>query len=828
MTKELYREQRGLPIVESCLRESRQAFHRLRRSPAFTAASVLSLALAIAANVAIFAVVERVVLHPLPYPDSGRIVMLDFGIPARNIPAGFANITTRQYFHYSREARTIESLAVYRAEDRTLTDRGTPERVHVARVTPSLAQVLRVAPQIGGWFADRGERGAPPAAVLSYGLWTRRYGADRAVVGRTITLDGVATPVVGVMPASFAFPDARVDAWVPEPFSGDVGDDAYTFTPVARLQPGATIEQARAELNQLSRALHASAPGNGYDADVSTAVTLQDWTVGPIAPALWTLLAAAGIVLLVACANIANLFLVRSEARQREIAVRRALGASTGNVAGYFLAESALLSFSGGALGLAVAWYGIGLLVAFGPANLPRINELALAPIHAVFVLGLTALVAVVFGAVPLVRLRTHGRTLSDGTRGATASRGTYRVRQALMAGQVALALVLLAASGLLFRSFVRLRAADPGFDATSALTFQIGLPKSRYPDRRAVASAHQAILDRLARLPGVTVASAVTCVPLSGRGFCGGAPFIVQGEPFTPGTIANRSIVAIRPVTGSYFEAMGMPLRRGRGITRRDVEDNELVAVVNDALARVAFPGQDPLGKRIALGPHAFAQLWFTVVGVVPTTPTISLTEPVRVPKMYVPMFAEPDVWPAVDLMTYVLRTATPPTALAPAARAAVKKIDPDLALARVRTLQDFLDAAAGPRAFTMILIVIAASAALLLGLVGIYGVMSYVVSQRTVEIGVLIALGAEPRAVMRMIVRQGGAVALCGIAVGLTATLAGGRFIASLLYQVSPRDPAVLGVTTATLLATALVACWIPARRAARVDPLIALRAD
>jgi putative ABC transport system permease protein len=325
-----------------------------------------------------------------------------------------------------------------------------------------------------------------------------------------------------------------------------------------------------------------------------------------------------------------------------------------------------------------------------------------------------------------------------------------------------------------------------------------------------------------------VISASAVNCVPLSGRGFCGGAPLFKEGETVSPGGDAIRPIIAIRPVAASFFDALGMPLILGRGISQTDIDTNDPVAVVNDTLTRLAFPGQNPLGKRIRLGPHVRANLWFTIVGVVKTTPTFALGEPRPAPKMYVPMFTTRDVWPAVDAMTFVMRTSVPPMGLAAAARAAVKTVDPNLALAQVRTLQDLVDAAAAPRAFTMVLVVIAASAAMLLGVIGIYGVMSYNVSQRTGEIGVRLALGAEPSTVMSMIVRQGGTVVLGGIAAGLAASLAGARLISSLLYDVAPRDPAVFAATTITLLTIALIACWLPARRAASVDPLIALRAE
>jgi putative ABC transport system permease protein len=395
---------------------------------------------------------------------------------------------------------------------------------------------------------------------------------------------------------------------------------------------------------------------------------------------------------------------------------------------------------------------------------------------------------------------------------------------------EVALALVLLVASGLLVRSFMRLRAIDTNFNAASALTFQIGLPRSDYPTRERVAQRYRSILDRLRALPGVTSATAVNCVPLSGRGFCSAAGLVIEGDTAVLPPGAVRPIVAMRSVATDYFPTIGTLVVRGRGLTEDDFRGEPLVTVINDTLARQAFPGQDPLGKRIALFPHRLppSPVWFTIVGIVRTTPTRALGEAQPVAKMYVPTDATHAFWQPTETMTYVLRTSVPPASLAAAAREAVNGIDPNLALSQVRTLEDYVDAAAAPRAFTMILMLIAAATALALGIVGIYGVMSYVVSQRTMEIGVRMALGAEPGHVMRMMVRQGGLVAIVGVAAGLVASLAGSRVIASLLYDVSPRDPAVFAATAISLLAVALVACWIPARRAANVDPLLAMRAE
>ncbi len=828
LIKEELRDMRTGTAVERLWRDVRHAGRRLCRSPAFTAATTLTLALAIAANVTVFALVERVLLNPLPYPDSGRLVMLDFAMPGRNISSGFNSITTRQYFHYAAHARTLAALAVYRNEDRTLTGQGTPERIRVARTTPSLTAVLRITPEIGRWLPAGPPRGAAPTVVLSHNLWRRRFAADPGVLGRVITLDGAGATVVGVMPPGFAFPDARVDVWATELFPATSGDDSYSFTAAGRLADSASLNALRAEITSLTRALHAEAQGNGYDALVSTALPLRDFTVGGVSSALWVLLASAAGVLLIAFANITNLFLVRAEARQREVAVRSALGAGQSGIARFFLAESAILSAGGGALGLLASWYGVTALVAAGPANLPRLHELRLAPNHVLVTLGLTALAALTFGLVPLLRLAAAARPLHESSRGATAARQSHRARRLLMGGQIALALVLLVASGLLTRSFVRLRAVDPGFDSTSALTFQIGLPRADYPERERVVRTHEALLDRLAALPGVASASAVNCVPLSGRGFCGGAPIYVEGGP-PPGPSNVPPIVAIRPVAARFFETMGMPLVAGRGITEADFVGNALVAVVNDTLVRQTFPGGNPLGKRVRLAPHAQANVWFTIVGVVKTTPTFALAEPRPAPKMYVPMLAARNVWPSnLEVMTYVLRTSILPNGLAAAAAAAVKGIDPNLALAEVRSLQNIMDAAAAPRALTMTLVVLAALTALLLGVIGIYGAMSYIVSQRSSEIGVRLALGAEPANVARMIVGEGALIALAGITVGLTAAVGGGRLIQALLFGVSPRDPGVFAGTAALLLTVVLLACWLPARRAARLNPLEALRAE
>ena len=809
-------------------REMRHAARRLARAPIFTLATVLTLALAIGANASIFAVVHRVLLNPMPYAASHRLIQLDHG--RRNVPAVAccSTMTSRLYYQYRDRARTVDGLALYETTERTLTGRGDPERIRAARTTSSLARVLRVTAAWGRWFTDEeAVPGAAPVVVLSHGLWVRRFGADPAILGRVITLDSVPTTVVGVTPASYQFPDPRFDLWTPVPLTSATASDDYCCYGIARLRDGATIADARAELTRLAADLESTLPAHRYKELVSTATGLIEAHVGRVAADTpWILLASVGVVLLVACANVANLFLVRSEARQREIAVRRALGAGSGGIAGFFLAESALLSIAGGALGLAVAAGAIQLLVAFGPI-FPRIEEVRLDGIVVAFALALTPLTAVACGSIPLLRLAPLTASLTERGRGNTASRGRHRARQLLMAGQVAMALVLLVASGLMIRSVQKLHGVDPGFDATSALTFRIGLPRGEYSDRGSVAAAHHAMLDRLAALPGVTAVSAATGLPLSSFG--NGGLLFVEGRSIPVGT---APLVAVRAVAGGYIETMGMRLLRGRGISRRDIERNELIAVVNQALVNLSFPNQDPIGQRLRLGnssPVVPGRLtWLTIAGVVSNTPTSALTEVTPVPTLYMPMFT-PDVGfgPRIDAMSYVVRTASPP-GLTAAARAAIGEVDPNLPLAQVRTLEDFLDRASAQMAFAMVLLLIAAGVALMLGVIGIYGVMSYLVSQRTGEIGVRLALGAKPRSVAAMIVRQGAIVALVGIIVGLAIAFAGSRLIASLLYGTSPRDPGVFAATTMTLLAAALLACWLPARRAARLSPLEALRTE
>jgi len=640
------------------------------------------------------------------------------------------------------------------------------------------------------------------------------------------------------MPQAYAFPDPRVDLLVAEQISRATGFGLWNYKTVGRLREGATVERTRNELAGLIADLpraYANDPrvvGNSVEIGLAATVkTLKDVLIGGVAVALWTLLAAVGLVLLVACANVANLFLVRSEARQREIAVREALGASRASIARYYLTESAWLASVGGVLGVALAWGAVRLLVSAGPATLPRLEEIHLDGLVLAFTFGVCVLAAVALGAIPLWRVARLAGSLHDSGRGNTTSRRSHRARNLLMGAQVALALVLLVASGLMIRSFQALRALNPGFDAASALTFSVGLAERDYPTQRAAIAAHHAILDRVAALPGVTAVSATTCLPLAGG--CSGNTLRVEGRVYQPNALP--SVAMFRAVAGGYFETMGMRVLRGRSISRADVDHREPIVVVNQALANRFFPNQNPIGERVASNRMGDLS-WLTIVGVVANTPLRTLGEADALPQVYMPMSIAGGpgiprsalVGPDVAMMNYVVRSSAPPTGLLPAVRRAIDGVDKNLALAQVGTLQEMLDRASAQMAFTMVLLAIAAGVTLILGVIGIYGVMSYVVSRRTGEIGVRLALGANPRSIARMIVRQGGLVALVGVAVGLACALAGTRLIASLLYGVGPRDPAVFVATASSLLTVALLACWLPARRAARLSPLEALRTE
>jgi predicted permease len=841
----LYRERAVDAVIatslETLAKEMTFAARRLARSPAFTIASVLTLALAIGANATIFAVVERVVINPLPYPDSDRIVQLDHGSQRLNVLSGWG-LTPGLYYQYAERSRTVESVAIYQTDGATLTSDGEPTRIRIARVTPSLLAVTRVPPEVGRWLSDAdGVPGAERVGVLSNALWMRRYNRDPAILGRSMLLGGLPTRIVGVMPPSFAFPDSRVEVWMPVQVTRAMGFGLWSYQGVARLRDGVTIADARNELTNLIADVPRAFPGDlGALGNVQTNLIvtprpLKDAIVGGVEKALWALLAAVCVVLLIACANVTNLFLVRSEARQREVAIRRALGAGRFGIARFFLAESVLLSLSGGAIGVMFASSAVRLLVRFGPAMLPRLDEIHLDAVTGVYTFVLCTMAALMFSSIAVWHSRAVSSALHDAGRANTATPGRNRARQLLMGMQVALALVLLIASGLIARSFQNVRAVDPGFDPRWALTFSVGLSNREYPSRERAVAAHQTIVDGVRMLPSVTAASASTCLPLAGG--CFGNSVRVLGRTLPADAVPP--VARFRAVADGYFETMSMRLLRGRSIGRQDVDRQAPIVVVDQTFVDQFFPNQDPIGQFVASNrppkrPGEEPDLaWREIVGVVSNTPTSTLVDSRPPPLLYMPMsIAAPEFGrtsldgPEVAVMSYVVRTTSAPAGLLSAVRHVVDTVDRAIALAQVQTLQEILDRSSAQMAFTMVLLAIAAGVALLMGIVGIYGVMSYVVTQRTGEIGVRLALGAEPQAVTHMIVKQGAVVSIVGLAVGVAGAAVGSRLIESLLYRVTARDPVIFAAATFMLFSVALAACWLPARRAARLNPLDALR--
>ncbi len=719
-------------------------------------------------------------------------------------------------------------MALYHQTAVSLSGRGGPRRVQTTEATPSLEKVLRVQPELGRWFtAAEGRPGAAPVAVLSHWLWEERFGGSPDVLGRTVRLDGRPFDVVGVMPASFAFPSPETAVWLPRvvPATGIGGWNEHA---VARLRPGATPASFGRELSGLLPLLRRD---NDDPARVTEyldhagiqprIVTLKQSVVGDVQSTLWILLGTVGLVLLIAVANVANLFLVRAEEGARETAVRAAMGATRLRLAWGYLAETLLLTGSAGIVGVGAAAAGIRILRRSAPVNVPRLTEVGMDPVVLAVALATCLAAAVLLGVIPTLRSRRDlSATLREGGRRATSGRTRLRGRNLLVATQVALALVLLIGSGLLFRTFRSLRAVDLGFTTRQALTFKIGLPEASYPTRADFLRFHRELVGQLAAVPGVEAAGAVGhCLPLT-EGMCWGETLHAEGFPRPQGEVPP--VTGMRLATPGYFRTMGIPVR-GRGFRSGDGASGGPVVVLSQAAARAYFPGVDALGRRVRISGDS---AWSTVVGIARDVRSKAETDQYeRV--LYQPIAAGARGAKARP-MAYVLRTAVPPTSLLPAVRRAVADLDPSLPLAQVETLRSRIDRATAPTAFALTHIGLAAAIALLLGAVGVYAVVAYAVSQRTVEIGVRLALGARPADVLRLVMRQGGAVVGAGIAAGLVAAAALTRLMSGMLYGVHPFDPLSYAALTALMLGVAALALWFPARRAARLDPLEALRSN
>jgi len=809
----------------------RHGLRTLLKRPAFTLVAVLTLVLGIGANTAIFSAVNAVLLRKLPFesPDRLAMVWLD------NTRLGIRqDITSYPSFLDWRDNEVFERMAVYTTRRHNLTGEGEPEQVRVAHVGEGFFELLGVSARLGRTFtpgeATPGETTAEESrpedarvVLLSHGLWQRRYGADPEMVGRTLRLDGDEHVVVGVLPAGFSFPEVQL--WAPLVVGEGAREARYQFWlfTVGRLKRDVSPARAQVAMDTVAGRLAAEHEGmSGYGVYVQP---LREYLAGDVGPALMLLLAAVAAVLLIACANVANLLLVRAASREREIAIRSALGASRGRVLGQLLAESLLLALIGGGLAWLLAVWGVDLLLRFSPpelvAELSGDGEMVLNGRVFLFTLGLSLVTALIAGLLPAFQASRTELTssLKEGGRGLAGSRRSHRTRQTLVVTEVAAALVLLIAAGLLVRSFLSLQRVDPGLRSDGVLLVDLSLPRASYDGGAEVAGFYRGLEERAAGLPGVTSVAAGSLVLLPELTNSGAVT--VEGKPDPPEE--RRIEVAYDAVTPGYFEALGIPVLQGRAFSAQDGPEPAIVAI-NEAMARRYWPGEDPVGRRFQFGDDDEAEEdgWITVVGVVADARRTALEKQAR-PSVFFPHSVFP-----MRRMTLVVRTAGDPLALADAVRREVHALDPDLPVARVTTLAGQLEERVAARRFHSVLLGLFSGLALLLALVGIYGVISYMVSESLPEIGIRMALGAHTRQVMAWVMGRGLVLVLLGVAVGGVAAFFVTRLLTGFLYGVTPRDPLTYGALMLLLLLVAGGATWLPARRAARTDPLEVLRAE
>ena len=797
----------------------RYALRRLIKAPGFTIVAIITLALGIGANSAIFSVVNGVLLKPLPFPEPNRLVGVYHMSEGHRVVMSGPNFTD-----IAKSATTLESAAAISTGRAILTGEGEPMRLPVAEVSASLFNVLRVRPEIGRTFnADENTPGRTAVVILSHALWQQRFGSDPGVIGKRIMFDGERKEVVGVMPAGFSYPSDR-QAWMPLEYDGDFvvkQRASWYLEVVARLKPGVTAQQSAAEVETLGRQLARQYPDANGDVGMTT-YPLLDAMVGDVRGSVWVLAGAVGFVLLIACTNVANLLLSRAAARETELAVRAALGANRPRLVRQLLTESVLLSLVGAGFGLLLAVWGVDLLTRLKPAGVPRLENVRVDGVVILFTMAIAIVTGLLFGLLPaFTATRGLSHALKDGGRGAVGSSRGQRIRGVLVAGELALAVMLLAGAGLLLRSFVKLQAVDPGFKTDRALTFDLTLPDVRYrEDDRRIAFFDQ-LLPRLRALPGVSGASAVMGLPMSGMDFI--ISFEVKGRPPVPPS--QQPSMQVRVATPDYFTAIGVPLKRGRLFSQADTDGSPRVVILTESAARQFFHGEDPIGKTITLGwgrRGAKARAGGEVVGIVGDIKDAGLNEG-NPPQIYLP-FRQ---WP-VTSMSVLLNASVPPLSLTDAVRNEVYAVDSSLPVSNVSTLDAIVAKSISQQRFYMLLLTIFASVALVLAGVGIFGVLSYAVSQRTREIGIRMALGARGSSVVGLIVRQAMILVGCGVAAGLGFGLLLSRTMTKMLFAVEPTDPATYLVVSGVLAAVALLASYLPARRATRVDPIVALRAE
>jgi putative ABC transport system permease protein len=826
----------GLKVLRSIFKPLRHTLRRLARSPMFTAISLLTLAIGIGANAAIFSVIEGVLLKPLPYPHPEQLIALWHTAPGVNIKN--LNMAPSLYFIYREEGRVFQDVSIWDGGTSSVTGLAEPEQVAVLLVTNRLLPILEIQPALGRRFtaSDDGPKSAR-TVMLTDGYWRLHFGGDRSAIGRILIMDGNPYEIIGVLPPSFQFMDRKFSLLTPLRFDrAEVHLGNFSFQGVARLKPGVTLEQANADIaRMLPMASQMFPPPGGFtakmfdDARIGPNLRfLKDDLIGDVGNTLWVLMGTVGMVLLIACANVANLLLVRADGRQQELAIRAALGAGWGRIARELLLESLLLAIVGGVLGLAIADGALRLLAASGLAHLPRIENISIDPWVLAFTLGISLAAALIFGLIPVVKYaRPHlSQALRGGGRSLSQSKDRHRARSVLVVVQVALALVLLISSGLMIRTFQALRHVDPGFTgAQEVQTLRISIPEAQVKESEGVIRMEEAIFRKIEALSGVSKVGITTAVPMDGRD--SNDPVYAQDRTYREGTIPP--IRRFKWISPGYFAAMGMRMIAGRDLSWTEIYQQTPVALVSENMARELW--QDPraaVGKRIR---PTLKDDWCEVIGVVADVRDNGVQN--KAPTIvYWPLLQknfEGDGTAVQRGIAYVIRTPRAgSTAFLNEVRQSVWSVNPNLPLAAVTTLESLYNQSLARTSFTLVMLAIAGAMALLLGVIGIYGVISYSVSQRTREIGIRLALGAPLDEVTRMFVRHGLILSGLGAACGLTAAFALSRLMRSLLFEVSPADPITYISVSAGLILAAMLASYLPARRATKIDPVEALRAE
>jgi predicted permease len=823
--------------MNSLLRDLRYALRALAKNPGFAIAAILSLAIGIGANTSIFSITSALLLRPLPYKDASRLVIVWNRSPGLGITQDW--FSTAQYFDIKNGHSGFEDVAIAYGTNDNLTGNGDPERIGTIRVSSNLLPMLGYRAAMGRLFLpDEDIAGHNRTALLSYGTWTRRFGSDPHILGRSVAINGVSCEIVGVLPKSFSLPrevmptlygaENQAEILLPFPMQPNSAQnrDHEDYNIVGKLKSGVTVAQAQAEMDTLTASLRRDhpqqyPPNGGLTFGI---VPLQEQVVGDARHTLFVLLGAVACVLLIACANVANLLLSRAVARQKEIAVRTALGASVRRIIRQLLTESILLALYGGALGVVFSILSVHWIHVLGPKSVPRLDDIGVDRTALLFTLSLSVFSGILFGLAPALRIaRIDLRSvLSDGTRGSAGTGAVWgrgnNLRRLLVVSELALSVILLIGAGLLIRSFAHLESVSPGFNPQNVLTLELTMNGHRYKDGPAVFAAYRQLNERLEHIPGVSAAGSITSLPLSEM-FAWG-PITIEGR--TPPAGENFLNADERIVSGHYFEAMQIPLRRGRLFNDFDSPTTQKVAIIDEYFAQQYWPHDEAVGKRIRTGGAESKDDWLTIVGVVGRIKQDALDSDPRI------AFYLPHAQYTTQAMNVVVRSGVAPATLTSAIKKEIRELDPDLPIYNVRTMDDRVQESLARRRFAMTMLALFALLAFVLATIGIYGVMAYMVNQGTREIGIRLALGATQSNILRLVVRQGMTLALTGVGIGLAGAFALTRLMRSLLFGVKSTDPVTFVAIAALLSAIALVASYIPARRAARIDPMVSLRCE